>query len=246
MVSAPVKRKPVPRPSPASVRRSQQAGRQSLGTGVIQLTTPSEITTGIHASGGTANRIALWWPLGLSFALGAFAGIGGYTFRYAEGLSYFSTDPAACVNCHIMQAQYDGWQKGSHHAAAVCVDCHLPQGFIPKYLAKAENGWRHGEKFTTQGFREPIFVQPAGVRILQDNCVRCHQALVPMLGGHEQSHAAEPAAGTASGQSEAPQCIHCHATVGHGDRAGLGGPLRGAEVRQLPAAPAALREEASP
>ena len=29
--------------------------------------------------------------------MGLFIGIGAYTFRYAEGLSYFSTDPAACA-----------------------------------------------------------------------------------------------------------------------------------------------------
>ncbi len=178
--------------------------------------------------------------------LGALAGVGGYTFRYAEGLSYFSSDPAACVNCHIMQAEYDGWQKGSHHAVAVCVDCHLPQALVPKYLAKAENGWRHGEKFTTQRFREPIFVQPAGLRILHDNCVRCHPALVPMLARHERSDLPGPTAETAGGLSEAPQCIHCHATVGHGERAGLGGPLRSAELQRVPTARAASREEASP
>lgn len=56
----------------------------------------------------------------LAVALGALAGIGGYTFSYAKGLSYLSTDPRACVNCHIMQHEYDGWQKASHHVAAVC------------------------------------------------------------------------------------------------------------------------------
>lgn len=198
------------------------------------------------ASGETENRLAFWWPLGLSFVLGAFAGIGGYTFRYAEGLSYFSTDPAACVNCHIMQPQYDGWQKGSHHAVAVCVDCHLPQDFVSGYLAKAENGWRHGERFTTQRFREPIFVQPAGLRILQDNCVRCHRELTPMLGEDEQSDVSDPTVAAASAQSETAPCIHCHARVGHGERAGLGGPLRTAELRQFPAARVSPREKESP
>ena len=177
--------------------------------------------------------------------IGALAGIGGYTFRYAEGLSYFSTNPAACVNCHIMQPQYDGWQKGSHHAVAVCVDCHLPESFVAKYLAKAESGWRHGEKFTTQRFREPISVQAAGRRILQGNCVRCHRALAPMLGAQEHSDGLEPIATTPGGQPDTPQCVHCHATVGHGERAGLGGPLRTEEVRQLVAAPAAPPERES-
>src|SRR5262249_39642603 len=62
----------------------------------------------------------------LAIALGVVLGLGGFTFRYAEGLSYFSTDPKACANCHIMRRQYDGWQKASHHGAATCADCHLP------------------------------------------------------------------------------------------------------------------------
>ena len=52
----------------------------------------------------------------LVIALGLGLGIGGYTFLYAKGLSYMSTDPEVCANCHIMQPQYDSWQKSSHHA----------------------------------------------------------------------------------------------------------------------------------
>jgi len=78
-------------------------------------------------------------PFLLSVAFGALAGVGAYTFRYAEGLSYLSADPGACVNCHIMRPQYDGWSKSSHHAVAVCVDCHLPQDFFAKYLAKIDD-----------------------------------------------------------------------------------------------------------
>jgi len=166
------------------------------------------------------------WPLGpilLSVAIGALAGVGGYTFRYAEGLSYLSTDPKACVNCHIMQSQYDGWSKASHHAVAVCVDCHLPTSFFPKYFAKAENGWRHGKLFTTQTFREPIEVQAAGRRILQDNCARCHGAVVDaMLSG-----SLEP--DSRSVRDRQVDCVRCHWTVGHGERSRVGGPLRSRE-----------------
>ncbi|HEX2871956.1 MAG TPA: cytochrome c nitrite reductase small subunit [Polyangiaceae bacterium] len=161
-------------------------------------------------------RWARWLPLFLAVCVGATAGIGGYTFRYAEGLSYFKRDPKACVNCHIMKPQYDAWQKSSHHDVAVCIDCHLPEAFIPKYLAKAENGWRHGEKFTTQLFVEPIVVQAKGREILQANCMRCHGELAHQI-----------AAG-ATAQEQLP-CTHCHAGVGHGEKAGLGGPLTSAE-----------------
>jgi cytochrome c nitrite reductase small subunit len=50
--------------------------------------------------------------------IGAVAGLRAYTFRYGEGLSYFSTDPLACKNCHVMNDQYASWSRGPHHAAA--------------------------------------------------------------------------------------------------------------------------------
>lgn len=154
-------------------------------------------------------------------SVGALLGVGVFTFNYASGASYLRTAPEACVNCHIMQPQYDAWQKSSHHAVAVCVDCHLPEAFVPKYLAKAENGWRHGKLFTLQNFKEPIEVGAAGKQILQENCLRCHSALVSDL-----THG-----GTASGNDEL-RCVHCHRTVGHGAPTGLGGPLRSAELLQ--------------
>ena len=163
----------------------------------------------------TREAPARWGPLLAAISLGALAGIGGYTFTYAKGLSYLSTDPRACVNCHIMQREYDSWQKSGHHHVAVCIDCHLPQAFVPKYLAKSENGWRHGKLFTTGGFVEPIDVKPEGRRILQENCVRCHTSLTAQM----RDAAGDPH----SGAEEFP-CTHCHADAGHGERAGLGGP----------------------
>jgi cytochrome c nitrite reductase small subunit len=161
-----------------------------------------------------ARRSAGPWLIVLCVLVGVAGGLSAFTFRYAEGLSYLSREPSACVNCHIMRSQYDSWQKGSHHAVAVCIDCHLPHGFIAKYLAKAENGWRHSEKFTSQTFVEPIRVAPHGMAILQENCVACHGDLV-----HE-------IAGGPRGRHDELTCVHCHAGAGHGERAGLGGPLR--------------------
>jgi cytochrome c nitrite reductase small subunit len=120
-----------------------------------------------------------------------------------------------------MQRQYDAWQKGSHHTVAVCIDCHVPGDFVPKYLAKAENGFRHSKEFTSQNFHEPILVKPRGMEILQANCLRCHGSLVHQLG------MADP-----GGTGYVP-CVHCHATVGHGERAGLGGPFRPGEIPEI-------------
>lgn len=165
-------------------------------------------------------RPRIWLLLVAAFACltGIAVGVGGYTFGYARGLSYLSTDPSACVNCHIMQPQYDAWARSSHHTVAVCVDCHLPHAFVDKYLVKLENGWRHGKLFTTQTFKEPIRVQAHGLAVLQENCVGCHGAMTHELGP-----------GFASTAANDVQCVHCHWDVGHGERTGLGGPMRPAE-----------------
>jgi cytochrome c nitrite reductase small subunit len=165
-------------------------------------------------------------PVFFAIALGIAAGVGSYTFSYAKGLSYFGTEPSACVNCHIMEPQYAAWQKASHHTVARCIDCHLPAAFVPKYIAKAENGYRHGKLFTTQTFEEPITVKPPGLAILQDNCERCHADLVHGIVGYGAFDPPGADDRAAAAPDRSIPCIHCHWTVGHGERAGLGGPLR--------------------
>ena len=54
----------------------------------------------------------------LALTVGGAAGVGAYTFVYARGASYVTNDPAACVKCHVMRPQFDGWIKYSHHAVA--------------------------------------------------------------------------------------------------------------------------------
>lgn len=198
-------------------------------------------------AGNPGTRLA--WLFALLLGVGA--GIGVYTFSYAKGLSYFGTDPRACTNCHIMNPEYASWQKSSHHTAAVCIDCHLPHEFVPKYIAKAENGYRHGKLFTTQTFEEPITVKPAGLAILQNNCERCHADLIHGLAGGAAHHGqGSGAAGAARGgaaqraaDGQAPPCLHCHWGAGHGERAGLGGPLTAAELGAAPATDQVTREQ---
>lgn len=140
----------------------------------------------------------------ISLLVGIPLGLGSYTFWYAEGLSYFSNDPKACVNCHIMRDHYDGWLKASHHAMATCNDCHTPHDFLGKYITKADNGFWHSKGFTLQDFHEPIRIKERNATVLQECCTDCHRGLVSEIisrGGPEVGGA---------------PCVHCHQAVGHG------------------------------
>jgi cytochrome c nitrite reductase small subunit len=134
--------------------------------------------------------------------LGIPAGIGAFTFVYAKGFSYLSTDPRACVNCHVMNQQYDAWLKSGHRHAAICVECHLPDRGLAKWVAKADHGFRHSVAFTLQNLKEPIEITPRDRQIVRANCLRCHAAFVDAV------------AATAVGQEL--DCLHCHAGAGHG------------------------------
>ncbi len=158
-----------------------------------------------------ARRLVSRRLLLLAAAAGVALGVSAFTFSYAEGLSYFSTDPKACANCHIMNDQYASWTKGPHHGDARCVDCHLPHDTVEKYLAKALNGYHHSKGFTLQDFHEPILIKPRNAEILQDNCLRCHGDLVhdALVAGAREPQPAEVEDG---------RCVHCHRGVGHGAR----------------------------
>jgi cytochrome c nitrite reductase small subunit len=139
----------------------------------------------------------------LGAAFGVALGLGLYTVRYAEALSYLSDDPSACVNCHIMREQYEGWLKGPHAAVATCNDCHVPHDFLGKYLSKGLNGFHHSRAFTFQDFHEPIQITERNARALQESCVHCHSDLV------SEMHAVR-------GEREDARCVSCHRGVGHG------------------------------
>jgi cytochrome c nitrite reductase small subunit len=130
-------------------------------------------------------------------------GLGLYTFRYAEGLSYLSNDPAACMNCHVMREHVESWVGSSHHAVATCNDCHVPHALLPKYLTKLDNGYHHSAKFTLQNFAEPIRIRPVNLRKLQQNCLECHGALVQDIVDHREARRGEL------------RCTECHRWVGH-------------------------------
>lgn len=147
-------------------------------------------------------RVLRHWPKLVAVYFGVAAGVGLYTFVYAKGHSYLTNDPRACVNCHVMRDQYDGWVKAPHRAVASCNDCHTPDHFVGKYATKARNGFWHSYYFTTQTFKEPIEITPAARRIALDNCRRCHEPVVDAVDGSHRG-------------PERLDCLRCHQGVGH-------------------------------
>lgn len=141
----------------------------------------------------------------LSILIGITIGVGAYTFIYAKGGSYLTNDPSACANCHIMSDHFNSWIKSSHHAAAVCNDCHTPEGFFPKYFTKASNGFWHSYGFTTGWFPDPIQIKQRNREIANEACEKCHQDMIAFIESNEDEDENE----------EEARCIQCHNTVGH-------------------------------
>jgi cytochrome c nitrite reductase small subunit len=133
--------------------------------------------------------------------VGATLGLGGYVFVYAKGASYLTNDPAACANCHVMQTQFDAWRKSSHHAVAVCNDCHAPVGAVAKYVVKARNGYNHASAFTTGNFPDVIRITAANMKVSEEKCRHCHAAITAAIAGPHTDPTAS--------------CVRCHASVGH-------------------------------
>ena len=169
-----------------------------------------------------SGRIA--WPLAAALAIGLAAGLGAFTFVYAKGASYLSTDAASCANCHIMQEHYAAWLKSSHRHVAKCADCHMPHDPLGKYAAKASNGFWHSLAFTTGRYPDPLQIKVHNREITEATCRDCHGAIVDAIDASAVGGVPPP-----PGEEDRPSvhdgpivagggefsCIRCHTYVGH-------------------------------
>ncbi|HEU4564537.1 MAG TPA: cytochrome c nitrite reductase small subunit [Gemmatimonadaceae bacterium] len=152
-------------------------------------------------------------------AMGLAVGLGLYTFVYAKGYSYLTSDPAACANCHIMSEHFAAWTKSSHHAVAGCNDCHTPHALVPKYVVKAKNGFWHSFYFTLGGYPDPLRITEGNREVTEQACRGCHGEIVEAIETGEarlvSANGDGAAAGAHAGGSEELSCIRCHKYVGH-------------------------------
>jgi cytochrome c nitrite reductase small subunit len=124
-----------------------------------------------------------------------------FTFVRAEGYSYFSDSPDACVNCHVMTEQFTAWGHSSHARVATCNDCHgAHDNIFSKLFVKGLNGFNHSFAFTFNTYEEVITVTDFNQNVANDSCLYCHQQLVSVI---------------APNHGNAPNCVSCHAGIGH-------------------------------
>ena len=134
-------------------------------------------------------------------ALIAVLGVGMYVTNFT---AYLGSDPQTCNNCHVMDTEYQGWYGAGHQDRAVCSDCHTPHAFIPKYLYKAQSGLHDVIAFSTGNIPTAIRAKDSTKKIVQENCIRCHDGTVTAIMSGEQEFDRN--------------CFDCHRNTAHGDR----------------------------
>ncbi len=153
--------------------------------------------------------ISRWRPI-MAVSVGTSIGLIIFIMYISNATSYLSDDPKTCVNCHVMNPQYATWFHSSHRDAATCNDCHVPHDNVfNTYYFKAMDGLRHAGIFTLHAEPQVIFIREPGQKVVQQNCIRCHEnvlqdngmALVdPVFNMHRTDR----------------QCWECHRETPHG------------------------------
>ena len=93
-----------------------------------------------------------------------------------------SEQPAFCAGCHVMEAEYEAWAHAGAHRRNACVDCHLPNDNVAvHYVWKAIDGMKDVAFFYSGSVPEQIELTSHGEKVLQANCVRCHEQTVMMI-----------------------------------------------------------------
>ncbi len=108
-----------------------------------------------------------------------------------------SSSPDFCVRCHVMEANYEAWIHAGAHRRKKCVDCHLPnENPGIHYAWKSISGVKDALFFYSGRVPEQIRLTSHGEKVLQANCIRCHQTTVEFI-NHDR------------------QCWGCHRRIAH-------------------------------
>ena len=108
-----------------------------------------------------------------------------------------SESPLFCSGCHVMEANFNAWAHTGSHRRIKCVDCHLPNENIPMhYVWKSIDGLKDVAFFYSGRVPEHIKLTAHGAKVLQKNCIKCHESTVEFI-DHKR------------------QCWECHRRIMH-------------------------------
>ncbi len=93
-----------------------------------------------------------------------------------------SETPEFCASCHIHEAHYEAWFHQGAHRRKACVDCHLPNdNAAVHYTWKSIDGMKDLFLFHSGQVPDDIRITEHGRKVVQANCVRCHESTVEMI-----------------------------------------------------------------
>ncbi len=93
-----------------------------------------------------------------------------------------SESPGFCAGCHVMESEYDSWAHEGAHRRKLCVDCHLPNENVAiHYVWKSIDGLKDIAFFYSGRVPERIKLTSHGAKVLQANCIRCHEETVAFV-----------------------------------------------------------------
>lgn len=136
--------------------------------------------------------------------IAAVAALGLFVF-VTDAPAYAGTTSETCNNCHVMNPMYENYYHAAHQRVAECADCHLPhENVVAYYFEKGRQGAHDVYVFSTGKTPELIRANVNSQKIIQSNCVRCHEETVEdiMMGP----------------QAFDRNCWDCHRNVAHGPR----------------------------
>lgn len=87
------------------------------------------------------------------------------------GMYSYSTNPAFCNSCHIMQPYYKAWETSGHKGKATCVECHYPPA-----TSFAEHLWHKFQassqviKYITRTYSSKPFAEIEDASCLRSGC----------------------------------------------------------------------------
>jgi cytochrome c nitrite reductase small subunit len=112
--------------------------------------------------------------------LGVVGAAGGLFLSFGPPELMAKTEtPLFCASCHTMESNFEAWFHVGAHRTIKCVDCHLPhENRGVYYLWKSLDGLWDVAVYYSGRVPERINITEHQQRVVQSNCIRCHEARV--------------------------------------------------------------------